>query len=164
MSSSWAASAQFAFVLPDVPRACQNVFDTSLLYQPQKKKHKIHKHKTSQCGTRQADANTAESHMYTVAKSTNLNKSHQICSNSKFTMSIHVLCIDEIVSRRCVWSQAKPTPPAPFPSTPPAFASCDAAGRFITVIGRCTANLQAVAEARKTSTEVTKHSCHSTIQ
>lgn len=59
-----------------------------------------------------------------------------------------LLCIDEIVGRRCVWSQAKPTPPAPFPSTPPAFASCDAAGRFITVIGRCTANLISIAHQR----------------
>ena len=83
MSSSWAASAQFAFVLPDVPQACQNVFDTSL-YQSQKK-NKIHKHKTSQCGTRQADANTAESHMYTIAKSTN---TKQIPSNS-FKFKFH---------------------------------------------------------------------------
>ena len=162
ISSSWAASAQFAFVLPDVPQACQNVFDTSL-YQSQKK--------TKYTNTRQANVEPAKQ-MQTLLNPTctplqNLqtpNKSHQIRSNSNFTMSIHVLCIDEIVGRRCVWSQAKPTPPAPFPSTPPAFASCDAAGRFITVIGRCTANLQAVAEARKTSTEVTKNSCHSTAQ
>lgn len=51
ISSSWAASAQFAFVLPDVPQACQNVFDTSL-YQSQKK--------TKYTNTRQANVEPAK--------------------------------------------------------------------------------------------------------
>ena len=84
MSSFWAASAQFAFVLPEMFRRHVKMYLIHLFTNP-RKKHKIHKHKTSQCGTRQADANTAESHMYTIAKSTNTKK---IPSNS-FKFKFH---------------------------------------------------------------------------